>query len=79
MCPLAMLVPTTALELFSVAFAARVEASALLPAALAAFMLAAAASWLALADTDAGKRASTVACHIVSGNPHCLKAKLKLW
>lgn len=66
MCPLAMDVPTTALELFSVAFAALVEASALFPAALAAFMLAAAASWLALADTDAGKRARTVAYDFVS-------------
>lgn len=65
MCPFAIEVPTTALELFSVASAALVEASALFPAALAAFILAAAASWLALAETEAGSRASTVAWKVV--------------
>lgn len=78
MCPFAMEVPTTALELFSVASAALVEASALFPAALAAFILAAAASWLALAETDAGRRARTVAWHIVSWGSYCLKRILGL-
>lgn len=72
MCPFAIEVPTTALELFSVAFAALVEASALLPAAFAAFILAAAASWLALAETEAGRRARTVAWRIVSWGFHWL-------
>lgn len=78
MCPFAIEVPTTALELFSVAFAALVEASALFPAALAAFILAAAASWLALADTEAGRRARTVAWRIVNWSSYCLKRILGL-
>lgn len=78
MCPFAIEVPTTALELFSVAFAALVEASALFPAALAAFILAAAASWLALAETEAGRRARTVAWSIISWGYHCLKRILGL-
>lgn len=72
-----MEVPTTALELFSVAFAALVEASALFPAALAAFMLAAAASWLALAETEAGRRARTVAWDCVSWGLSLLEADIR--